>query len=63
MLNLLKSESIYAHTIKGKRYDICNKLDFLKTNVELALRRPEFAQPFYRFLQEIVEANKGQFGQ
>jgi UTP--glucose-1-phosphate uridylyltransferase len=33
--------------IEGKRYDIGNKLDFLKTNVEFALRRKEFAKPFY----------------
>jgi UTP--glucose-1-phosphate uridylyltransferase len=61
MLNLLKSESMYAHTIEGKRYDIGNKLDFLKTNVEFALRRKEFAKPFYNFLKEIVEAHKDQF--
>ncbi|OCX52345.1 UTP--glucose-1-phosphate uridylyltransferase [Mucilaginibacter sp. PPCGB 2223] len=61
MVNLLKSESMYAHTIEGKRYDIGNKLDFLKTNVEFALRRKEFAKPFYAFLKEIVEEYKGQF--
>ncbi|MEO6521411.1 MAG: UTP--glucose-1-phosphate uridylyltransferase GalU [Mucilaginibacter sp.] len=61
MLYLLKSESMYAHTIEGKRYDIGNKLDFLKTNVEFALRRKEFAKPFYAFLKEIVEQHKGEF--
>ncbi len=60
MVNLLKSESMYAHTIEGKRYDIGNKLDFLKTNVEFALRRKEFAKPFYEFLKQIVEEYKGQ---
>lgn len=60
MVNLLKSESMYAHAIEGKRYDIGNKLDFLKTNVEFALRRKEFAKPFYAFLKEIVEEYKGQ---
>jgi len=60
MVNLLKSESMYAHTIEGKRYDIGNKLDFLKTNVEFALRRKEFAKPFYAFLKEMVEEYKGQ---
>jgi len=60
MVNLLRSESMYAHTIEGKRYDIGNKLDFLKTNVEFALRRKEFAKPFYAFLKEMVEEYKGQ---
>jgi UTP--glucose-1-phosphate uridylyltransferase len=58
MLNLLKREQIYSHTIEGKRYDIGNKLDFLKTNVEFALRREEFANPFFRFLQEIVATHQ-----
>jgi UTP--glucose-1-phosphate uridylyltransferase len=61
MLILLKSENMYAHTIEGKRYDIGNKLDFLKTNVEFALRRKEFAKPFYDFLKEIVAEHAEQF--
>jgi len=51
---LLKRENIYSHTIEGKRYDIGNKLDYLKTTVEFALKRKEFAQPFHDFLVEIV---------
>ncbi|KAA5539549.1 UTP--glucose-1-phosphate uridylyltransferase GalU [Adhaeribacter rhizoryzae] len=58
LLNLLKREQIYSHTIEGKRYDIGNKLDFLKTTVEFALRREEFASPFFRFLQEIVATHQ-----
>jgi UTP--glucose-1-phosphate uridylyltransferase len=52
---LLKQEDIVAYTIEGKRYDIGNKLDFLKTTVEFALRRDEFAKPFADFLKEIVK--------
>jgi len=52
---LLKQEDIVAYTIEGKRYDIGNKLDFLKTTVEFALRREEFAKPFADFLKEIVK--------
>lgn len=55
-LHLLKRENIYSHTIEGKRYDIGNKLDFLKTTVEFALRRKEFADPFLAFLKEVVAA-------
>lgn len=49
---LLKRENIYSYTIEGKRYDIGNKLDYLKTIVEFALKRKEFAEPFSRFLKE-----------
>lgn len=55
MLLLLKTESLYAHTIEGKRYDIGNKLDFLKTTVDFALRRKEFAEPFLKYLRETVQ--------
>ncbi len=56
MLLLLKRENLYAHRIEGKRHDIGNKLDFLKTTVEFALKRPEFADKFRAFLEEIVKA-------
>ncbi|QDK78163.1 UTP--glucose-1-phosphate uridylyltransferase GalU [Spirosoma sp. KCTC 42546] len=54
MLLLLKRENLYAHRIEGKRHDIGNKLDFLKTTVEFALKRPEFADKFRSFLEEIL---------
>jgi len=60
---LLKQENIIASVIEGKRYDIGNKLDFLKTTVEFALRRREFAVQFEAFLRktikEIDETRKG----
>lgn len=54
LLLLLKRESIYSHRIEGVRHDIGNKLDFLKTTVEFALKRKEFAAPFRAFLHEIL---------
>jgi len=51
---LLKRNNIIALTIEGKRYDIGNKMDFLKTTVEFALKRKEFKSPFEKFLREIV---------
>lgn len=55
---LLGRESIYSYTIEGKRYDIGNKLDYMKTTVEFGLRRNEFKEPFYEFLKEIVKNYK-----
>ncbi len=51
---LMKRESIIANIIEGKRYDIGNKLDFLKTTVEFALKRKEFAAPFLEYLKEVL---------
>jgi UTP--glucose-1-phosphate uridylyltransferase len=56
MVELLKTEPMYSCTIEGNRYDIGNKLDFLKTTVEFALRRKEFAEHFMAFLKERVKA-------
>ena len=52
---LLKREDILAYTVEGKRYDIGNKLDFLKTTVEFALKRKEFSGPFREFLKEKLD--------
>jgi UTP--glucose-1-phosphate uridylyltransferase len=52
---ILKHENIVASIIEGKRYDIGNKLDFLKTTVEFALKRKEFAVPFEAFLRQVIK--------
>ncbi len=51
---MLTRENLYAHRIEGKRHDIGNKLDFLKTTVEFALKRPEFAQQFRQYLIDLL---------
>jgi UTP--glucose-1-phosphate uridylyltransferase len=51
---LLKEEGIVAAIIEGKRYDIGNKMDYLKTTVEFALKRKEFAKDFEEFLRETI---------
>jgi UTP--glucose-1-phosphate uridylyltransferase len=52
---LLKEEGIIATIIEGKRYDIGSKMDFLKTTVEFALKRKEFAKGFEEFLRETIK--------
>lgn len=49
---LTKREKVIADIMEGKRYDIGNKLDFLKTTVDFALKRKEFAEPFAEYLRE-----------
>jgi len=50
-----EKQSIYGYKIEGIRYDIGNKLDFLKTNVEFALKREDLKDDFLDFLKEIVK--------
>ncbi len=53
---VLSRENIISATVEGKRYDIGSKLDFLKTTVEFALKRKEFAKPFADYLREVVNS-------
>ena len=54
MIGLLKTEAIYSKTFEGKRYDIGNKLDFIKTTIEFALKRKEFSSKILAFMKEII---------
>lgn len=55
LLKLLEYEAIYAYNFNGKRYDVGDKLGFLKATVEYALRKPELKDGFIEYLREIVE--------
>ncbi|WP_057538771.1 UTP--glucose-1-phosphate uridylyltransferase GalU [Paraclostridium sordellii] len=47
-------EVIYAYNFEGKRYDVGDKLGFLKATVDYALKRPELKSDFIEFLKEKV---------
>jgi UTP--glucose-1-phosphate uridylyltransferase len=51
---LLKHHGIMAQIIEGRRHDLGDKLDFLKTTIEFALKRDEFAKPLREFLKQII---------
>jgi UTP--glucose-1-phosphate uridylyltransferase len=50
---LLKSRPIYAFEVQGVRHDTGNKLGFLKALVYFAMRRPDLAEPFRRYLETL----------
>jgi UTP--glucose-1-phosphate uridylyltransferase len=47
-------EAVFAYCFEGKRYDVGDKLGFLKATVEYALRRPDLGGPFKEYLKTIV---------
>jgi len=51
MRRLLEKRPLYACEISGVRHDTGNKLGFLKATAYFALKRPEFAVPFRRYLE------------
>ncbi|MFD1466159.1 UTP--glucose-1-phosphate uridylyltransferase GalU [Lapidilactobacillus mulanensis] len=36
-----KTQRVFAHEFKGRRYDVGNKFGYVKTNIEFGLRHPE----------------------
>jgi len=52
---LSNREDVYATILEGKRYDIGNKLDYLKTIVEYGLKRKEFSDDFRLFLEDVLK--------
>ena len=55
---LLEKEPVYAHVFDKGRYDIGNKVDFLRATVELALERPDLSEEFRDVLYEIVDRER-----
>jgi UTP--glucose-1-phosphate uridylyltransferase len=53
---LMQRESIYANISQGKRYDIGDKMDYLKTIVHYGLKRKEFSDEFKEYLMEKVHS-------
>ncbi len=53
---MAKDQRIYAFEFDGKRHDIGNRLDYLKTSVEFALKRDDLRDDFAAFLQNDVPA-------
>lgn len=51
---LNRSEAIYAYDFEGTRYDVGEKLGFIKTTLEFALQREELREDLWEYLGELV---------
>ena len=49
----MEEEAMYAYDFEGTRYDVGDKLGFLKATVEYALRKEELRDGFIQYLQTI----------
>lgn len=52
---LAKLDNVYAYAFEGKRYDLGDKLGFLKATVEFALRREDLGSAFRAYLRQLVQ--------
>jgi UTP--glucose-1-phosphate uridylyltransferase len=58
-LNLLASQqAVYAYVFEGIRYDVGNKLGYLRATVELAIDREDLGPSFRAFLTDLVQRRK-----
>ena len=53
LLNLMSEEAMYAYDFEGTRYDVGDKLGFLKATVEYALRREDLRDGFVEYLNTL----------
>ena len=51
---MVKSSAMYGVRFKGARYDIGNKMDFIKTNVVFGLKRKDLKQELAAFIRELA---------
>jgi UTP--glucose-1-phosphate uridylyltransferase len=58
-INILAQEqAVYAYIFEGGRFDIGNKLDYLKATVELGIDREDIGDEFREFLSDLVQRKK-----
>ena len=52
---LAQQDVVYAYDFEGMRYDLGDKLGFLKATVEFALRREDLGEPFKEYLKQMAK--------
>ncbi|HEY5586322.1 MAG TPA: UTP--glucose-1-phosphate uridylyltransferase GalU [Ruminiclostridium sp.] len=52
---LMEREAMYAYDFEGDRYDVGDRIGFLKATVEFALKRADLSEEFTAFLKNRVE--------
>lgn len=52
---LAKTEDVYAYEYVGTRYDVGEKLGFIKTTLDFAIQRDELKEELIRYMGELLE--------
>ncbi len=56
MAMMLQDRAMYGLHFEGERFDVGNKLDFIKTNVLFALQRPDMKKALKNWLKELAQS-------
>jgi len=55
---LAQEQAVYAYIFEGGRFDIGNKLDYVKATIEIAIDREDLGKDLKRWLADLVERKK-----
>jgi UTP--glucose-1-phosphate uridylyltransferase len=55
---LAQEQAVYAYLFEGGRFDIGNKLDYVKATIEIAIDRENLGKDLKRWLADLVERKK-----
>lgn len=55
---MLQAEKIYGRIFDGKRYDIGNKLDFIKTNIEFGLEKEDIKDELLDYIKYVIKGRR-----
>lgn len=55
---LAQQQAVYAHMFEGGRFDVGNKLDYMKAMIELAIDREDVGKELKRWLADLVQRKK-----
>ena len=59
ILSKNKEEAVYAYEFYGRRYDLGNKMEWLKTTFDVALSREEFRGELLAYIKKKIEEIEG----
>ena len=59
---LANKEAMYAYDFEGTRYDVGDKLGFLKATVDFALKREYLQEDFIKYLKEVCDKFDNKLG-
>lgn len=51
-------QRVFAYDFEGKRFDVGEKLGFIKTTLEFAIQKEELREPLIEFIKELVKKEK-----
>lgn len=51
-------QRVFAYNFEGKRYDVGEKIGFIKTTIEFAMKNEELKQELIQFMEELIKEER-----